>query len=231
MNRAMGIQVDALRLTFAVVVLLGATAVPASTVYHDNFTNAGTDRGGPYTSSLAGTAPTTDNNGGGNTWTFAVETGGWGQTGSGYATPTSSNYLPFVPVAGYVYTLSATIDTSGWSTNSASWFTIGFTSTPNNWPVTGVYDLSENGLNRSGEPSTVHTVVLDTTAPGWTNTQGLAYVGWFTDLAGSANLNPSVVEVTISNFSLTAVSAIPAPAALPAGAVLLSLVTLRRRSV
>ena len=43
---------------------------------------------------------------------------------------------------------------------------------------------------------TIH-LTLDTTAPGWTNSLGIAYVGWVTDYPGGNGAN-------ISNFSLTA---------------------------
>lgn len=194
------------------VTSLVATLCEAGVIYFDGFTTPGSNRGGSYISSLDGTAPTTDNNGGSNTWIALAESGGWGQTGSGVATPTSSNYLPFVPVQGFTYTLSATIDPSAWG--NGEWFTIGFTSTPGNWgPLTGVFNLSEAGLARGGEGSNTYTVVLDTTSPSWTNSLGLAYVGWFTDVPGQANLNPSIVELTIDNFSLTSV-AVPEPTAL-----------------
>ena len=187
----------------------GSGSVLADTViYQDSFNTPGIDCGGPFTSSLGGTAPnvrgTDPTPGGGNysasTWSFAAETGGWGQTGAGYATPTSSNYLPFTPVAGTVYTLTATIDAT--ASANGEWFTIGFTSSPGNWvPGNFVADLTNN-LVRGGQIKTV-SVTLDTTAPGWTNAQNLAYAGWFTPVAGYLNLNPANPEVKISNFSLT----------------------------
>jgi len=204
----------------AVVLVLGLAAPRAAqaqtVIYQDSFTNHGTDRLGPFTSSLGGTAPTTatldPGTGGGNytgaTWTFAAETGGWGQTGSGYATPTSSNYLPFTPVAGEIYTLTATIDATNWNHND-DWFTIGFTQDPGNWiPGNFVADLSD-GLARAGSAKTI-SVTLDTTASDWTNSLNLGYVGWFTNVPGTANLNPANPEVKINNFSLTT-NVTPAP--------------------
>ncbi len=187
-----------------------ATVLADTTIYQDSFTTPGTGRGSPYTSSLAGTAPsvrgTDPTPGGGNysasSWTFNAETGGWGQTGSGYAMPSSSNYLAFTPVAGAIYTLTAAIDAAAWS--NVEWFTLGFTQNPSNWvPGNFVADLSDGnsdrGLVRGGQTKTL-TVTLNTGAPGWTNSQGLAYVGWFTSVAGAGNIG----QVKISNFTLTA---------------------------
>ncbi len=234
----------------ALTFMLTAASACAAIIYQDDFTNPGTDRGGSYVSSLFGAAPTIRladpapgggayttavwGNGGGwnygtSSWEGAVaESGGWGQTGDGRATPTSSNYLPFTPVQGAVYTVTATIDTSNWG--NGEWFTIGFTSIPNNWvPGNFVANLSEGNLVRGGEANQTISVVLDTTDPGWTNTPGLAYVGWFTDVAGNANLNPGNEEVKITNFSLT--TSIPEPAtALLAALPMLNLFARRRMS-
>jgi len=205
-------------LSTAVCALGSGRACADTVIYQDSFTTAGVNRGGPYTSSLGGTAPSvrlTDITPGGlnysaSTWTFAAETNGWGQTGAGYATPTSSNYLPFTPVAGAVYTLTATIDATAW--NNSEWFTIGFTSIPGNWvPGNLVADLANN-LVRGGNIKTV-SVTLDTTAAGWTNTQNLAYAGWFTDVPGNPNLNPANPEVKVSNFALTTNYVAPSGAA------------------
>ena len=189
----------------AALFAVGSGSVLADTViYQDLFTTPGTNSGGVYTSSLGGTAPTTCASDGitsyaSSSWTFNAETGGWGQTGAGYATPTSSNYLPFTPRRGRVYVLTATIDATNWS--NGEWFTIGFTQLPSNWvPGNFVADLGSN-LVRGGQSKTV-SVSLDTRAAGWTDSQGLAYVGWFTDMSGNANLNPAVQQVKVSNFSL-----------------------------
>jgi len=197
-------------LSIAVFALGSGRACADTVIYQDAFTTPGIDRGGPYTSSLGGIAPnvrgTDPTPGGGSysasTWTFSAEIGGWGQTGSGYATPSSSNYLAFTPVAGAIYKLTATIDASAWT--NVEWFTIGFTQNPSNWqPGNMVADLSDGnsdrGLVRGGQTKTL-TVTLDTTTPGWTNSQGLAYVGWFTPVAGAGNIG----LVKISNFTLTA---------------------------
>jgi|GEM_PF-6931502 len=206
----------------AVLVAADAGRVFASTViYQDSFNTPGSNYGGSYTSSLLGTAPNTraeDPGTGGLDYSMSVWTdagGGFyfGQTGSGKALPGASNYLPFTPLAGAVYTLTATIDASSWT--SGEWFTLAFTQKPNNWePGNFVADLSDGysdrGLVRGGQTKTL-TVTLDTTAPGWANSQGLAYVGWITDVPDSGNIG----QVKISNFSLA--SSITKVPAVPAG--------------
>ena len=192
----------------ALLVLAGALpALADQVIYQDLFNDPqNINRGGPYTQSLGGSAPTTRNAiGGGSasaTWTYNAETGGWGQRdygNNGVATPTSSNYLAFTPQAGHLYLLTATINASAWG--GSEWFTIAFTQSPGNWGGVGncVADLANN-LVRGGHTNTI-TVTLDTRAPGWSNTQGLGYVGWVTDVAGTVNLNSSQ-QLTIDNFSL-----------------------------
>ena len=192
----------------AAVLLLAGTlpAVADQTIYQDLFNDQqNINRGGPYTQSLGGSAPTTRNAVGGGssgaTWTYAAEAGGWGQRvygNNGVATPTSSNYLPFTPQQGHLYQLSAGIDATA-STNG-EWFTIGFTSVPNNWtPGNYVADLGSN-LVRGGQSKTI-SVTLDTRTAGWSNSQGLAYVGWFTDIPGQLNLSASQ-QLKIDNFTL-----------------------------
>ncbi len=176
-------------------------------IYQDLFNDQqNINAGGPYTQTLGGSYPTVRNGFGGGstnaTWTYAAETGGWGQRdygNNGVATPTSSNYLPFTPEAGHLYLLTATIDATAWG--SGEWFTIAFAQNPGNWGNTGNYvaDLTTN-LVRGGQVNTI-SVTLDTREPGWSNTNNLAYVGWVTDVPGGANLN-AAQELTIDNFSL-----------------------------
>jgi len=216
-------RLKATQLSVLTAITLAGTASSTTLLLQDGFTTTGIDKGGPYTSSLAGTAPTV----GSGTWTGNAETGGWGQTGSGFATPSSSNFLAFTPVQGFVYTLTATMD---WTSNPGGdrWMMLAFTNFNNhNWDGTGNYltaaganSLTEAELVRAGDATQTYTVTLDTTAPGWTNTAGYANVGWIMGNAGAANIGAS----RISNFSLTAV---PEPAAALFGG--LGLLTLLRR--
>ncbi len=202
---------------------VGANA--ATTIFQDGFTTPGINNGGPYTSSLGGTAPTV----GAGLWTNGAETGGHGQTGGGFATPSSSNFLAFTPVQGYIYTLSATMD---WTSDPGGdrWMVLAFTDFQNhNWNGTGnfissggVASTSEAALVRPGDTTQTYTVTLDTTAPGWTNTDGYAYVGWIMNNASDVNIGAA----RITNFSLTSV---PEPSsALLGGLGLLALLRRRR---
>ena len=219
---------------------MAGVAQAATVIYLDDFNDQqNINRGGPYTQSLGGSAPTVRSGTlGGSaaaTWTFNVESGGWGQRDYGdnnVATPTSSNYLSFTPQAGYIYTLEADITVN--VSIDSNWFAIGFVQNPSNWVVSGAYTVADyntstqEGIVRWQAPNvgvTRHVeYTLDTTAPGWTNTQNIGYVGWFTANAGGVNLN-SVNQVSIDNFSLTAV---PEPGAMVLGGLGL-LAGLRRR--
>jgi len=192
----------------AIALCAGAShALAQVTIYQDLFDDQQNyATGGPYTQTLATTVPTVRNAiAGGSasaTWTFAAESGGWGQrdyNNNGVATPTSSNYLPFTPQQGHLYLLTATIDAT--ASGNGEWFTIAFTQSPGNWGGVGniVWDPGSN-LVRGGQVNTV-SVILDTRASGWSNAQGLGYVGWVTDIAGQLNLNASQ-QLTIDNFSL-----------------------------
>jgi hypothetical protein len=224
----------------AAMACLSVGANAATVIYLDNFNDSqNIDKLGPYTQSLVGSVPTTriGTHGGSAsaTWIANAEIGGWGQRDYGdnnVATPTSSNYLAFTPQAGYIYTLEADI-TVNVNLND-NWFAIGFVQNPSNWVVTGAFTVADyNGgtqqgivrWNATNLNQTRHvTYTLDTTAPGWTNTQNIAYVGWFTSAPGGVNLN-SANQVSIDNFSLTAV---PEPSAALLGALGL-LALLRRR--
>ena len=214
----------------------------ATVIYQDDFNNpSGINSGGNYTSTLAGSAPTVRTGllGGSAsaTWTGSVETGGWGQrdyADNNVATPTSSNYLAFVPQQGYIYTLSAEITVN--QILNDNWFAIGFVQNPSNWVVSGAFTVADyNAGTQQGivrwnatnvnQTRTV-TYTLDTTAPGWTNSSNIAYVGWFTSAAGGVNLDPNNRQVSIDNFSLTAV---PEPStALLGGLSVLALLRRRR---
>lgn len=221
--------------------ITGGTSQASTVIYFDNFNDSqNIDRSGTYTQSLGGSAPTTRSGTlGGSasaTWTFDAESGGWGQRDYGdnnVATPTSSNYLAFTPQAGFIYTLEADITVN--VNMGDNWFAIGFVQNPSNWVVSGAYTVADYNVgtqqgivrwNSTNLGQTRHvTYTLDTTAPGWTNTQNIGYVGWFTAGAGNANLN-TAQQVSIDNFSLTAV---PEPgAALLGGLGLLALLRRRR---
>ena len=224
-----------------------AMALPASAatvIYFDNFNdqqninNGGNS--GWYTQTLAGSTPTTRSGTlGGSalaTWTGSAESGGWGQRDIGdnnVATPTSSNYLAFTPQAGYVYTLEADITVN--VNLGDNWFALGFVKNPTNWVVSGAYTVGDynsttqqgivrwNGTNLGQTRHVTYT--LDTTGPGWTNTQEIGYVGWFTSNPGGLNLNDQN-QVSIDNFSLTAV---PEPGAALLGGLGLLTILRRRR--
>jgi autotransporter-associated beta strand protein len=179
-----------------------ALALPAAagTVYFDDFTTPGSAKGGPYTSSIDGTATTT----GGGAWLAGVEAGGWGQTGDGRATPTSSNFLAFTPDPGRIYTVQATIDTTPLGGadpgGTNSWFTLGFTSSQHNWNGVDGSTIDTANLVRwnSNQVATITYTVSGATLV----TNGIQYVGWITDRAGTVNLTPSNEQVKITNFSL-----------------------------
>lgn len=93
--------------------------------------------------------------------------------------------------------------------------------------MTGSFDLNQIVRMNSSNVGITRTVTytLDTTAPTWTNSSNIAYVGWFTDNAGLANIN-GANQVSIDNFSLTAV---PEPStALLGGLSVLALLRRRR---
>jgi hypothetical protein len=156
-----------------------------------------------------------------------VETSGWGQrdyADSNVATPTSSNFLVFTPVAGYDYTVQMTVDTTALGGGgSASWFTVGFTSFQHNWNGADSGTIDTANLVRFY--SNTVTTITYTRSGADLIAAGVNYVGWITDLPGGINLN-SVNQVSIDNFILTAV---PEPsAALLGGIGLLALLRRRR---
>lgn len=184
--------------------LLGLTSlVPsanAGTIYFDDFTTPGSNTGGSYVSSISGTATTT----GGGTWLAGVEAGGWGQTGDGRATPTSSNFLAFTPNPALIYTVQATIDTTPLGGadpgGTSSWFALGFTSSQHHWNGVDGATIDTGHLVRFNS-NQVATITY-TLSGADLQAAGVQYVGWITDRPGAVNLVPSNEEIKITNFSL-----------------------------
>ena len=220
-------------MSFAVMVSMSQAA---TVIYSDNFNDQqNIASGGPYTQTLAGSAPTVRNAvlGGSSSavWGSGAEVGGWGQrdyNDSNVATPTSSNFLSFTPVAGYDYTVTMTIDTTalggagagGWG---ESWITVGFTGTQHNWNGADSGTIDTSSLVRF-KSNTVSTISYTRSGADLV-AAGVNYVGWVTDWPGLVNMN-SVNQVSIDNFSLTAV---PEPnAALIGGLGMLALLRRRR---
>ena len=133
--------------------LAGPLHADTRTIYQDSFNTAGTNRGGPYTSSLDGTAPSVASQDFdatsyvGQVWHCEyTETSWWGQTNQGtapntYVHASSSDWLGFWPKAGEVYTATATINTL---LPNNSWFTLAFVQTPGNWAVGNGYKISSD---------------------------------------------------------------------------------------
>ncbi|MGC9259541.1 MAG: PEP-CTERM sorting domain-containing protein [Phycisphaerae bacterium] len=143
----------------AVLAALGltASAATADNIIYQDFTGAGTPSATIGT--LNGATPVIDNYTGSPTWNA-----GYAWADSGYSngiantngTSRDSAYLPFVPVAGNVYTLSAIMDpyTNGptgngsyGSSQSSDWLGLGFL--PSTYPAQG----------------TGHSLAFDSTSP------------------------------------------------------------------
>jgi hypothetical protein len=211
---------------------LTGLAPAASVIYYDDFNDQqNVFTGGPYSQTLATTAPTTriGTLGGSSsaTWGSGAESGGWGQrdyADSNVATPTSSNFLAFTPVSGQTYTVQMTVDTTPLGGGGGeSWFTVGFTSSQHNWNGADAGTISTGNLVRFNT-NTVTTISYTRTGDDLI-AAGINFVGWVTDLPGGINLN-SAAQVKIDNFSLTAV---PEPgAALLGGLGMLALLRRRR---
>ncbi len=117
---------------FAAVACIGlaSTASASTIIYQDNF-------GGTSSTPLNGATPTTDN-GTSSTWTATTNGTNSSFYDNGSASETSAagalGYLNFMPVSGYIYTLSATLSlpTSSADTNSNetnwNWFAVGYAS-------------------------------------------------------------------------------------------------------
>jgi hypothetical protein len=94
-----------------------AQKATAIVIYQENFT-------GLATAALNGKIPDTDNNGGSNTWTADT---GYKQDGT---TPTASvnqgAFLPFTPLTGNIYTLTASFTGVGPDGTSVAWHALGF---------------------------------------------------------------------------------------------------------
>ena len=230
----------------ATVALSGLTnTASASIIYQDNFT-------GSSGSPLNGTTPTTDTNRA--TWTADSN---WSANGSVTVTSNSSQqypsaHLPFVPSAGNVYTLSATLSPT------TNWISIGFegsSGSPWTAPSLAVYVvLTSGGYGRTifnggvyGSPiysgvGKTAQVVLDTTGIDWTATTSyagtVAYTVTYTGASG-ANPNPTGISMVnfndqqasgqVGSFSLTSTS-VPEPTSLGLAAVGgLGMLLLKRR--
>ncbi len=219
-----------------VMAALTLAAQATTVIYSDNFNDQqNIVSGGPYTQTLAGSAPTIRNSvlGGSSSavWGSGAEVGGWGQRDYGdsnVATPTSSNFLTFTPVSGYDYTVTMTIDTTplggaGAGSWGESWMTVGFTGSQHNWNGTDAGTIDTNNLVRF-KSNTVATITYTRSGADLV-AAGINYVGWVTDWPGLVNMN-AVQQVRIDNFSLTA---IPEPgSALLGGIGLLALLRRRR---
>ena len=161
------------------------TAAPAQVIYQDNFNRTG---------DLNGSTPTV----GGNTWS----SGDWSTDGSA-AKPDAAGYmaiLPFTPVQGNIYTLSASMNPIG-VPDPSDWFVLGFTgrNATDNWFVGDQYSasagargsnsvhpdfyyngpgLSRNLGNFTDGVAHVYSITLDTTAgnpANWTVAYSVDY--------------------------------------------------------
>ena len=157
----------------AATVTLVVAPAPYSPVYQDNFNRTGV---------LNGSTPTITT--GGNTWSSS----NWSTDGSA-AKPAANGFmaiLPFTPVQGNIYTLSASMNPIG-VPDPSDWFVLGFTgrNATDNWFVYDQYSASAgargsnsvypdfyyNGPGLSGNLSNftdgvahVYSITLDTTA-------------------------------------------------------------------
>lgn len=205
---------------------LSGLASAATVIYFDDFNDQqNVYSGGPYSQTLSTTIPTVRNGvlGGSAsaTWQAGVEAGGWGQrdyADSNVATPTSSNFLPFIPDITQTYTVEMTIDTTPLvgadPGGTSSWFTVGFTSSQHHWNGVDAATIDVGHLVRWYSNSV--TTITYTVSGADLAAAGVQYVGWITDRAGTVNLDPNNQQVRIDNFSLTAV---PEPASALLGAL------------
>lgn len=222
--------------TIIPLIALSSWVNAATVIYFDDFNDQqNRDAGGPYTQTLAATVPTVRNGilGGSSTatWLAAVEVNGWGQRDYGdnnVATPTSSNFLPFTPQAGQIYTVQATFDTTPLGGadpgGTASWFALGFTGSQHNWNGLDGSTIDTGHLVRWN--SNAVTTVTYTVSGATLVSAGVQYVGWITDRPGDVNLNGST-QVRVDNFSLTAVPE-PGNALLLGGLVMFPFLRRRR---
>ncbi len=98
--------------------LAGSSTFAAGVLYQENF-------GGLATNNLNGSTVDTDNSGGFNTTWTAYS--GYKQNGlMPSASVAQGAFLPFVPIAGNVYTLTATFTGVGPAGTSAAWYALGF---------------------------------------------------------------------------------------------------------
>lgn len=177
------------RAVLVMLILTGTSAARAEVIYSDDFNGAAT-------TDLNGLAP--DVRPGNETWLSATGDAGWKADGSinkSGENVNSNSFLPFVPAAGNVYTLSIDANPNDTLVNDSDWFALGFTSaanvtTPFNsnplqaapWMLlrSNVDDPSFSAYSASGPVNSglvSHSlsnsgfvnlkIVLDTTQPAW----------------------------------------------------------------
>ncbi len=198
--------------------LAAAGSASAAVVYQDNFNRAG---------QLNGSTPIPTDTGS-STWTAGTSVSTTSASG-GYASMSSTStmaYLPFTPVSGNVYTLSASLDpVVGTTTN---WLALGFFpssgsnvgSAPNAGPSVMILERDNRGsqvFNGDGAAVTGPTspnspgyttwsIVLDTTQPDWTvSFSEVGVVGetnFQTFTYGGSTPNPTINTVGFGNNAL-----------------------------
>ena len=158
----------------AFLVLSQAVTSAATIIYSDDFS-------GLVATELRGTAPDV----GGGTWlgTSNFKANGGVTTGAGSIT------LPFSPVAGNVYTLSADLS---FTSNDASWIGLGFADASATW--TGTPALG-NGNRFTGAVITGYSWMISAPTVGQTGFRGNAGNNAVTEIPGA--------EVLSSNVALT----------------------------
>ncbi len=202
-----------------------AGTASATVIYQDSFTGSST------LGSLNGAKPTIDT--GNATWT-APSSGSYGFSDSGYFSASQNTtryvtaFLPFVPTAGEVYTLSASFDITSLASASndyGAWAGLGFmTASPtpgSGWDGGGAspWEMTTANLNGGGgnaqayEGTTMRGVVNN--APGVetlsllldTNSSQWSFQGYLTDSAGTfevgsgtLNPNPGIIDVGMQSI-------------------------------
>ena len=151
------------------------TAAPAQVIYQDNFNRTG---------DLNGSTPTV----GGNTWSSA----NWSTDGSA-AKPDAAGYmaiLPFNPVQGNIYTLSASMNPTS-PADSSSWFALGFTNR----------NATDNWLGGAQNSASIFARVSNNAYPDFyaqgPGTGGIGNLGSYTD--GVAHVYSITLDTTAGN--------------------------------
>lgn len=225
----------------ALGLVLAGQASASILLYSDDFSGSATDP-------LHGTTPTTTI--GTNTWNAAT---GWRADGTNPSSNTGgqSAFLPFSPSAGFVYTLTATLDQPTGNTWAALGFvdqgiaTDAFNAATNNPAPWMLYRTNGNVDALSGPGTTgvrsfdipytgpqTFTIELDTTGPQWT-------VEWFVGadsiFQATYATNPTINFVGIgrvnssANFSSFTLTMTPEPSTALLGAMGMLTLLLRRR--